>query len=355
MGRDLVVIGGGIVGAAAAWHATRRGADVLLIDARAPGRATDAGAGIVSPETDLRDRTPTHMLSAAARVFYPEMISALEAAGFSDTGYARCGKLVVARNDEQAGWIAPYLGALRDPERAAAPADAASLREISPAEARRLFPPLGEVTGAFVSDGGARVDGRRLVRALLAAATDNGLDIEVATVASLADVPDARAVVVAGGAWSPALLPELDIVPQRGQILHLAIDDASCERWPVVSPLAHNYLLAFDGRVVCGATREDAAGFAAEITAAGQAEVLNDALAVAPGLARARVLEWRVGLRPVARRGWPYLGAVSDRPGVFVASGHGASGLTYGPWSAAAVVDAALGVALHPDLRAFAP
>lgn len=355
MTHDLVVIGGGVVGAAAAWHATRQGADVLLLDARDPGRATDAGAGIVSPETDIRDQTPVHLLSQAAQRFYPEMIAALEHDGFTDTGYARCGKLVVATTEEQAGWVPPYLAMLRDREHAAAPADPATLHEVTAEEARRRFPPLGRVTAAFVSDGGARVDGRRLERALLAAATAKGLVVEHRRAATMEEVPAARAVLVAGGAWSPALVPSIDVVPQRGQIVHLGIDDPDCAQWPVVSPMAHHYLLAFDGRVVAGATREDGVGFEPALTAAGQRAVLDDALGVAPGLAEAPVLEWRVGLRPVARRGWPYLGAVADQPGVFVATGHGATGLTYGPWSGAAVADLAVGTGEDPNLRHFAP
>jgi D-amino-acid dehydrogenase len=355
MALDLVVVGGGVVGAAAAWHATRRGADVLLLDARDPGRATDAGAGIVSPETDIRDGTPLHLLSQAAQRFYPEMIAALEADGFTDTGYARCGKLVVATNDEQADWIAPYLALLRDPESAAALPDPATLHEVTADEARVLFPPLGRVTAAFVSESGARVDGRRLEGALLGAAIAKGLAVEHRRVATLADLPAARAVLIAGGAWSPALVPSIAVEPQRGQIVHLRIDDPDCAQWPVVSPMAHHYLLAFGDRVVAGATREDGAGFAPALTAAGQQAVLADALAVAPGLADAPVLEWRVGLRPVATRGWPYLGAVADQPGVFVATGHGASGLTFGPWSGAAVADLALAAEADPNLRYFAP
>jgi D-amino-acid dehydrogenase len=163
---------------------------------------------------------------------------------------------------------------------------------------------------------------------------------------------------VAGGAWSPTLVPGLDVRPQRGQILHLAVDDPTSERWPVLSPLAHHYLLAFAGRVVVGATREDGVGFSPALTAAGQHQVLSDALAVAPGLADAAVLEWSVGLRPVAARGYPYLGAVPGRDRLFVATGHGATGLTYGPWSGAAVSDLALGTVADADrdvLADFAP
>ena len=352
---DLSIVGGGVVGATAAWHATRRGASVALLDARDPGRATDAGAGIVSPETDLRDATPNHHLSAAAKRFYPELIAALEREGHNDTGYARCGKLVVALDDEQAGWIDSYLALLRDPATAAAPPDPASLHEITASEAKNRFPPLGSVTAAFVSDDGARVDGRFLERTLLASAVDRGLTIEHRRVAHLDELPDADAVIVAGGTWSPALVPELDVRPQRGQIVHLAVDDSSCHQWPVVSPLAHHYLLAFAGRVVVGATREDGSGFTSVLTAAGQHQVLSNALSVAPGLAGARIIEWRVGLRPIAARGYPYLGKVPGRERVFVATGHGATGLTWGPWSGAAVADLALGTISNADRESLAP
>jgi D-amino-acid dehydrogenase len=352
---DLVIVGGGVVGATAAWHATRRGASVVLLDARDTGRATDAGAGIVSPETDVRDGSSNHLLSAAAKRFYPELVAALEDEGHSDIGYTRCGKLVVALDGEQAGWIASYLALLRDPTTAAAPADPASLYEITPAEARDKFPPLGDVTAAFVSDEGARVDGRLLERALLASAVDHGLTIEHRRVARLDDLPDGDAVIVAGGAWSPALVPDVDVRPQRGQIVHLAVNDSTCHQWPVVAPLAHHYLLTFAGRAVVGATREDGSGFAPVLTAAGQHQVLTDALRVAPGLADARVIEWRVGLRPIAARGYPYLGEVPGRERVFVATGHGPTGLTWGPWSGAAVADLALGTIDDADRESLAP
>jgi D-amino-acid dehydrogenase len=355
---DLVIVGGGVVGAAAAWRATHRGASVVLLDARDEGRATDAGAGIVSPETDIRDGGPTHLLSAAARRTYSELIATLEAEGHHDTGYARCGKLVVALDDEQAEWLGAYLKLLRDPATAAAPPEAATLYEITAADARTRFPPLADVTAAFMSDDAARVDGRRLEQALLASATDHGLTIEHRRVAHLGDVPGADGVIVAGGAWSPSLVPALGVRPQRGQILHLAVDDPTTEAWPVVAPLAHQYLLAFNDRVVVGATREDDTGFTPVLTAAGQREVLHHALTVAPGLAGARVIEWRVGLRPIAARGFPYLGAVPDLERVFVATGHGPTGLTWGPWSGAAVADLALDTISDADrdtLAAFAP
>ncbi len=48
-GFDAIVIGGGLVGTSTAYHLVRAGAKTLLIDRADVGRATDAGAGILSP------------------------------------------------------------------------------------------------------------------------------------------------------------------------------------------------------------------------------------------------------------------------------------------------------------------
>ena len=360
MRHDLVVVGGGIVGACAAYRAARAGASVVLVDHRHAGRATDAGAGIISPETDLRDDTPTHLLSAAAQRFYPELLDLLAADGITETGFDHCSKLVVARTDEEAGWLSAYLEVLLDPERAAAPAPAGTLHEITPDDARRRFPALGAMTAAFVSETAGRVEARHLEAALRAAAVLHGLDETTGLVEAIlvengrasgvvvaGAVIHADAVLIAGGAWSDNIAATagctLDVVPQRGQIAHLGVDDPTVASWPVVAPLAHHYFLAFPGRVVVGATRELGVGHDARLTASGVQQVLSDALGVAPGLADATLLEVRVGLRPLATRGYPHLGEIPGRERLFVATGHGASGLTLGPWSGWAVAGAALG------------
>jgi D-amino-acid dehydrogenase len=370
-GYDVVVVGGGVVGATAAYRCVARGARTLLVDARHPGRATDAGAGIVSPETEIRDGSANQVLAQAAAVFHPALVADLEAEG-CDTGYSRVGKLIVARDEREAEWLDAYLGILLDPARPGRVPD--GIRRITVDEARDAFPHLGDVTAAAWSDHAARLDGRLFAAALLDVATRRGLATSHAPVERIERyargargvtgvVVDGRTiatrlVIVAGGAWSPALAGQLgvtlDIAPQRGQIVHLAVDDPASARWPVVNPLAEHYLVAFPGRVVVGATRESGVGFDARTTASGVARVLDDALSVAPGLADATVLEVRVGLRPVAARGYPYLGELPDVPGCFVATGHGPSGLTYGPWSGAVVADAALGEA-SADLAPFAP
>jgi D-amino-acid dehydrogenase len=372
---DLIVVGGGVVGASAAYRSVRSGARTLLVDLHHQGRATDAGAGIVSPETEIRDGSPRQAMVDATPGFYAALIESLAADGEHDTGFDRCGKLVIARDEREAGMLDAYLKLLHDPKRPGAVPAPGTIVEITPGEAHARFPVLGPVAKAFVSHNAARVDGRQLTAALLRAAEGRGLEREAFAVDRLAldgdcvtgVVGDGRtiaagAVLVAGGAWSSTLGERLGVhlpvVPQRGQIAHMQLEGVDTAAWPVLSPLSDHYMVAWPGgRVACGATHDDV-GFDPRVTVEGMREIIDRALGVAPGLADATLLEVRVGLRPVSTTGLPLLGPLPDRPGGFVATGHGASGLTFGPWGASAVVDLALGTAggeLPVDLTPFAP
>jgi D-amino-acid dehydrogenase len=115
-------------------------------------------------------------------------------------------------------------------------------------------------------------------------------------------------------------------------------------------------MLAFDdGRIVAGATRETGSGFDYRITPAGLAEILGQALAVAPGLADGTYLETRVGFRPMGPGLRPLLGPVPGLTGLVVATGLGATGLTMGPLAGSLAAQAALGLPPALDLGPFAP
>src|SRR5690606_10406510 len=99
---DVSVVGGGIVGASAAYHALRAGAKTLLIDRQDAGRATDAGAGILAPEMNRRDPDAWFDFAVEAVDYYPDLVAALAEEGAGETSYARCGMLLVAATpDEQ--------------------------------------------------------------------------------------------------------------------------------------------------------------------------------------------------------------------------------------------------------------
>lgn len=377
---SVAVVGGGIVGSATAHRLAREGVDTVLFDRRDEGRATDAGAGIVAPATSSRtDSAAWFALAREAAAHYPDLVADLEADGVTDHGYDSCDLLSVAVDpDEVEAFEAAKRRTRRRSETDGTPASDA-FEEIPVERARELFPPLSDAERAMVYRDQARVDGRAFAAALRTAGETHGLSVERADVTDIAvegrpgKPGDATvtgvvvegerrafdAVVIAGGAWSGAFADALGVAipvePQRGQIVHLAVD-ADTTGWPIVSPFRHKYLVSWPGgRVAVGATREDDTGFAPRATVAGLHDVYGEALRVADGLADAEPVETRVGLRPVSRDGLPVLGAAPDVEGAYLATGHGPTGLTLGPYSGALVADLVRGVDPEADLSAFDP
>jgi len=355
------VIGGGVVGTAAALQAARAGASVVLFDRRDVGRATDAGAGIVAPAMNTRDRPPQFELAVAAARAYPELIGGLAPAGV-DTGYEVVGLLAVAVGDSEIGRFESFADTVLARQEQQGHPTGSRLRRLQGDEPRELYPPLGDVRGALFDPGGARVDGRKLAEAMLVAATAAGVELRPDSVDSVdAVAADVDAVIIAGGAWSPRFGSELGVSipvePQRGQIAHLGIPAELGETgsWPMLKLFSDHYQVSWpDQRVAVGATRETGSGFAPRTTAAGVREVLDEALTAAPGLSSAELLEVRVGLRPVTADLMPVIDRLPGRSNVVVATGHGPTGLTTGPYSGWLAAQLALGLAVDHDLAPFA-
>ena len=336
---------------------------MTLYDRRDIGRATDAGAGIVAPAMNTRDRQPQFELAVAAARAYPELIDSLAPAGV-DTGYETVGLLAVAIGDAEEPQFDTFARTVLEREQRAGHPTGQRLERLEPQAARHRYPPLGDVRGALFDPGGARVDGRKLAEALLSAAVAAGVEVRPESIDSTANLGgEAGTAIIAGGAWSPKFAAELDlsfpVEPQRGQIAHLGIPAELGETgsWPMLKLFSDQYQVSWpDQRVAVGATRETGSGFAPHTTAAGVRDVLQEALTAAPGLAMAEVLEIRVGLRPIT----PDLMPVIDRlpatgdVDVVVATGHGPTGLTTGPFSGRLAADLALGLDVDHDLTPFA-
>jgi D-amino-acid dehydrogenase len=361
----IVIIGAGVLGASAAFHLARMGISVTVIDAHLDGRATAAGAGIICPWVSGVEDPVFRRLYEAGGEYYPDLIAGLAAAGETDLGYRRAGAMLVSADAQDLAWL----------ERSARQRKAPAMGEItrlSPAEARGLFPPLRPGLGGVHVTGGARIDGRRLAASLLRAAEHHGAtvlrgDAALAVAAGRvvgvdigSERIEADRAIVAAGAWADRLLAPFGIAvavePQRGQIVHLRLCGAATEDWPVILPPGNHYIVPFDGgRIVAGATRESGAGFDHRVTASGQAEVLSEALRIAPGLGTATLIETRVGLRPVGAGIRPMLGWVRDIEGLAVGNGLGAAGLTMGPLAGRLLAELVTGKRPLLDLVPFDP
>lgn len=364
--QKCIVVGAGILGASTAYQLAKSGAEVVIVDRKDKGQATDAAAGIICPWLSQRRNQAWYKLAKEGARFYPSLIEELERDGETETGYARVGALSIHRDRDKL--IELEKRAVKRREDAP---EIGEITQLAPSEAKTLFPPLDDDYAAVHVSGAARVDGRALRDVLLRAAVKKGaallqgdatLQYKGTSVTGV-QVGDkciaADTVIVCAGAWANQLLQPLGVdfkvTYQKAQIVHLELPDADTDNWPVVMPPSDQYLLAFaDKRIVIGATHEnDIEGFDTRITAGGLQEVFNKALESAPGLSNGTFLEARSGFRPFTPGFLPVIGALPGWNGIFVANGLGASGLTMGPYVGFQLAKLALGLEIDIELEKY--
>lgn len=338
MTRTAIVIGAGIAGAATAFELASHHIATIVVDTHLTGQATAASAGIIQPWSTSATGA-FYDLYAAGAAYYPQVLAKLSALGITSTSFNRGGALCV---DTDPGVVQAAYTRVQD--RLDGAAELIGEPEwLTSSQLQQRFPPLADGLSGFVVPGGGRVDGRVFRDALLAGAEASGarrLKSEAALtpggqVIIDGDVQHADIVVAAAGTWTNRLLQPLGVSapihPQRGQITHLRLDGVNTSGWPTIH-MGDHYMVAFDdSRVAVGATREHGSGFDPRVTAAGQASILNKALALAPGLADATLIETRVGLRPYPDDELPIFGQVPHHPSLYLITGFGAAGLTMGP------------------------
>lgn len=360
----IAVVGAGILGSSVAYHLSlHQGVEVVVIDEAHQGKATMAGAGIVCPWATKVTDPDFYRFYAAGGAYYRPLVAGLATRGETEFGYRQVGALVLAEDEAQLAEIEA-----RVLPRVANVPEAGIVRRVGSAEIKAMFPPIRDGLLALHISGGARVEARCIAAAMLRAAVANGVVVRqshaeisadggVANIGIDAQTIGADMVIVTAGAWAnEALAPigvSIPVAPQRGQIVHLGVEQATID-WPVLLPQVGHYMLAFDdNRVVAGATRESGVGFDYRLTAGGQAEVLNFALDLAPGLADATHIETRIGMRPMAESYKPLIGPLKGYDNVLIGNGLGAGGLTMGPLAGKLLSQLALGETPDLDLSPY--
>ncbi|MNW32542.1 Hydrogen cyanide synthase subunit HcnC precursor [compost metagenome] len=365
--KKIIVIGAGILGASTAYHLAKMGADVLIIDRKDKGQATDAAAGIICPWLSQRRNQAWYRLAKAGARFYTGLIEELKHEGETETGYAQVGALSIHHDLEKIDKMVE-----RAYQRKGDAPEIGEITLLNENETHELFPLLEEGYHSVHISGAARVDGRALRDALIRSAQRNGavftqgdavLQYEPNRVTGAAvgtKCYSAEEVIVCAGAWANQLMEPLGIDfqvrYQKAQILHLQVsNDQDTGAWPVVMPPSDQYLLAFgDQKIVIGATHEnEVEGYDIRVTAGGMQEILNKGLELAPDLANSIFEEVRVGFRPFTPGFLPVLGAVPGWQGLITANGLGASGLTMGPYIGSQLAKLALGMDIDLDINDY--
>ncbi len=340
--RDVIIIGGGIMGLLTARELRRTGRSVAVIEKGRPGAgATWASAGIVSAHgtsgsADIAG-LPGLRLRAASYEEWPLLAEALREESGTDLEYRLTGVLLVALDEEEAA-------AIREKARTREWGEA---EWMPPGVLREEEPCLSdELSGALLVAGG-NLEVRKLGPALEVACRRLGVEMltgcaaeeilseggRVAGVRTDAGVHEASAVFVCAGIGSrslPGAAPRAPITPQRGQML--AMDARALGLRRVVLTVNDPYLVPrADGRVLLGATREFA-GEDPRLTVGGLCWLLSEGIRIAPGIASCAVEETWSGFRPTSSDYLPLIGRGAIG-GLYFCTGHGPSGVGPAPAS----------------------
>jgi glycine oxidase len=361
---SVVIVGGGVMGCAAAYELSRLGVEVTVLERSVPGaEASSAAAGILGAQVESHHPGPLTELGLLGRKLYPALVEDLEAASGISIGYRRSGVLKVAYETAAVGKLER---ALAWQKRAKLRLQRLTRRALAEREAA-LSP---DVAGALWFEDDATLDPRQLLSALRVAAEKGGAKFRSGAFVKRVAIEGGRAigvelddgarvegshVVLAAGSWTSLLAPEASqaqrVVPARGQIVELKTSV------PLLDAIVFGpdcYLVPrADGRLLIGSTLEFV-GFQRGVTAGAVAKLLAAAIRLVPALASAELSGSWSSFRPYTADELPLLGP-STTPGLISMSGHYRNGILLAPISAKIVAACVTGKKPPLDLAPFSP
>lgn len=347
MTTDCIIIGGGLIGMLTARELALAGLSVTVVErGRAGAEASWAGGGILSPLYPWRYGDAVSALAQWSQERYQALSEALAEESGVDPQWTRSGLLMLgaAQAREAATWAARFGAEI---ERLDAPATTQCEPALAAVQTDALWMPRV-----------AQVRNPRLVKALRGSIVHAGVTLKEDTpvtdllldhgqirgVRTAAGTISAPRVVIAGGAWSAALVAvtgvEIAVEPVRGQMI---VFDARPGLLRHVVMHEGRYLIPRrDGHVLAGSTLEYV-GFDKSTTDTALAELRAVACRLVPELARFDIERQWSGLRPGSPAGVPFIGAIEAVDGLFVNAGHFRNGVVLAPASVRLLADLVLG------------
>ena len=345
---DVVVVGGGVIGASIAWRAAGAGLAVTVVDDESRAPASRAAAGMLAPVTEAGyGEEDLLRLNLASSERFPSFVAELRDATGADPSYRRSGTLMVARDQDDNAELEDAFDLQRKL--------GLEVTRLRGRECRALEPGLSpRVRGGILIEGDHQVDPPALLDALVDACKRSGVDLRAGRVVALerdgdritgvrledGDVVAGAQVVLAAGAWSGlleqterAVLPV--VRPVKGQLVHLRVRSGGPLAQRNVRGLDAYLVFRADGRVVVGASVEEQA-YDTTVTAGATYELLRAAYELVPGVTELELVGVTAGLRPATPDNGPVLGPLA--PGLVAATGHFRNGVLLAPVTADAIV-----------------
>ena len=333
---EVLVVGGGLIGLLIARELHLAGALVEVVDDSRAGAASPNAAGMIAPVAESSADEAFARMSLSSRDLWRELAPALERESGTSIDYDDTGAILPVLDREGRKALDRIKAQAEGLGEATEELDRSSLLELVP----DLRP---GIEAALLLPGEHRVDNRLAASAAAAALRGRQVALHRATVERVEEESggvtvagagferSAGAIVVCGGAWTPAIrgLPTLPIKPVKGQMI--AFDRID---WPFTGAIRTPSFYAVrraGGRLLIGASVEHT-GFDLSLSNQVGAGLATAAADLLPVLSDREPVEHWAGLRPGTPDGWPIVGQLSDR--LFIAAGHFRNGILLAPLTA---------------------
>ena len=338
---DVIIAGGGVIGASIAWRLARNNRRVLLLDVSKIGaEASSAAAGMLAPGGEFDQPSPLLDFAIGSLAKYDDFIHELQTDSGLSVEFSHTGAVQIAFTPADLESLS-RRAALQRP--LGIPSTVLARDEL-----RALVPLLSpDAIGAIHYTNEAIVDPGSLMAALRASCLARGVHIEeesrVTSIAAadlsvrvcLADrAMDASFAVLAAGAWSGGIHVSVDdqpyalprSFPVKGHLLGY--------RFPAGSLNAtvrhdHTYVLQrADGFTIAGSSTEDA-GYDRTIDRKIVSNIAGRAAQLVPILASLKPESVWIGFRPATHVA-PHIGRVESSR-LWLAYGHYRNGILLAP------------------------
>ena len=336
--RDVIVVGGGIIGCLTAYLLSREGLKVTIVEADAvASHASGFAFGGLGPLEGAGIPDPLLGFSVWCLERHASLSPELEEASGVDTQFHLRDRLILAFDDSEARRYKEEIKWQKDVK-------GFHVEWLDQADVLKVEPRANPVClGASYAQGTGAIEAYRYNLAAAQAAEKFGAEILLRRVTGLISQGgrcsgvtletgqlEAGAVVLAVGPWSQQASSwcgvELPVTPLKGQVIRLQLTTD-----PMRASLnyAGSYAASKPDGLIWAGTTEEEAGFDVGITTAARDKIMGDLLKMAPSLADAELVQQTACLRPISADGLPIVGKVPGWENLYVGTGSGRKGILW--------------------------
>lgn len=356
---DTGIIGGGVIGLAAAYYLSKSGLRVAVFESGKTGSgASRAAAGMLGAHTETEENDAFFKFAKESQALYPGLAQDLLSECGIDIQLQYNGMYKLAMTAEEAmfmekraelephvEWHAKEYVLKNEPDLIETIHGALRIEKDGQVSPVLLCEALKR---AIMQMNGKIYENTQVYKI-------NRYDISHYEIQTVQGDYLCESLVVANGAWSSYLLEgfaqNTAIHPVKGECLSVTLD--GCKLRSTVFHESCYLVPKLDGKIIIGATMETG-NWNQEPTIRGISSLMEKAKRMMPGIERARFHRAWAGLRPGSVDGKPYIGRLTGIPNLYVAAGHYRNGILLAPRTGVMIRDLVLNRTLDSEyIHAF--